>query len=66
MEPDFQLVANSFGFHNKLEQNVGGDLLSCIEETPSHSTHANNHFSGTREVISNSADDVTEEKLVGS
>lgn len=63
MEPDFQLVANSFGFHNELEQNVSSDLLSCIEETLSHSTQPNNHFPG---IISHSADNMTEEKLVGS
>lgn len=48
-------------FHE--EPKLGNDLLSCIEESLSHSTQANNYFPGMIAAFS-SPPDTNEEKLV--
>lgn len=45
------------------EPKLGSDLLSCIEESLSHSTQANNYFPGMIAAFSNPLD-INEEKLV--
>ena len=45
------------------EPRLGSDLLSCIEESLSHSTQANNYFPGMIAAFSNPLD-INEEKLV--
>ena len=64
VEPDFQLMMeeSAFNFQNE-EPNLGNDLLSCIEESLSHSTQANNYFPGMIAAFSHPTD-ASEEKLV--
>ena len=62
LEPDFKVMMDENSFHDP-EPKLGNDLLSCIEESLSHSTQANNYFPGMIAAFS-SQPDMNEEELV--
>ena len=69
MEPDLQLLTEESSFcfrEDDFKQNLGGDLLSSIEDSLSHSTQANNYFPGMIATFSHSTDITTEDKLVNN